>query len=293
MRRVLILILGANLLVSLAKLVVGLSQGLAAVTADGIHSLVDASSNIVGLFAVYFAAEPADREHPYGHAKLEALAALFIGGMVGMTAIELVRMSVTALLEDRSPSVSGATVAVMLATLFVNIGVVSYERWEGKRLKSPILLADAEHTLSDVLVTVGVLGSLGLVKLGYPQADPVLALGLVGFIVYIAVRIVKGAVLVLADSAQLEPGAVRSVAEVLPGVIRVGEVRSRGLETAVFVDLAVGVAPQLSLKDAHDLSHRVEEAIRAAFPEVVDVVVHIEPAESSVSQVELASQRGE
>ena len=122
---------------------------------------------------------------------------------------------------------------------------------------------------------------MGLVKLGYPGADPLLALGLVGFIVYIAVRIVRGAVVVLADSAQIEPSAVRQAAESLEGVVRITEVRSRGLETAVFVDLRVEVLPELSLRQAHDLSHRVEAAIRAAFPEVVDVVTHIEPAGAS------------
>lgn len=277
-RRVLILILGANLLVSLSKLGIGLAQGLAAVTADGIHSMVDASSNIVGLFAVHFAARPADREHPYGHAKFEALAALFIGGMVGMTAVELVRMSVTALLEGRSPSVSGWTVGIMLGTLIINIGVAAYERRAGRRLKSAILLADADHTFSDVLVTIGVLGSLALVKLGYPQADGVLALGLVGFIGYIAVGIVKGAIFVLADAARLDPAAVRQTAEALSGVEAVSNIRSRGLDTSVFVDLAIQVRSELSLGEAHALSHRVERAIRDAFPEVVDVVVHIEPA---------------
>lgn len=278
-RRVLLVILVANLLVCLSKIGIGLAQGLAAVTADGIHSLVDASSNVVGLFAVYFASRPADREHPYGHAKIEALAALFIGGMVGMTAVELARMSVTALLEDRNPTVSGWTVGVMVGTLIVNIFVATFERREGERLKSPILIADANHTLSDVLVTIGVLGSLALVKLGYPQADPLLALGLIGFIVYIAVGIVKGAVFVLADSAQLEPNAVRNIALGLDGVVSVGQVRSRGLETSVFVDLAIRVEPKLSLLEAHELSHRVERAIRDEFPDVVDVVVHIEPAQ--------------
>lgn len=273
----LILILGANLLVSLSKLGVGIIGGLSAVTADGIHSMVDASSNVVGLFAVHFAARPADREHPYGHAKFEALAALFIGGMVGMTAVELVRMAVTALLEGRSPTVSAWTVGVMLGTLLINLGVAAFERREGRRLKSAILLADADHTFSDVLVTIGVLGSLLLVKLGYPQADGILALALVGFIVYIAVGIVKGAIFVLADAARLDPATVRATALALSGVEAVRRVRSRGLETSVFVDLAVQVKPGLSLGEAHDLSHRVEQAIREAFPEVVDVVVHIEP----------------
>jgi cation diffusion facilitator family transporter len=264
--------------VSLSKLAIGLAQGLAAVTADGIHSMVDASSNVVGLFAVYFAAQPADREHPYGHAKIEALAALFIGAMVGMTAVELARMSITALLEERSPVVSAWTVGIMVGTLVINVLVATFERREGRRLKSPILIADADHTFSDVLVTLGVLGSLALVKLGYPQADPILALGLIGFIVYIAIGIVKNAVFVLADSAQLDPAAVKQTAESLAGVVRVGRVRSRGLETAVFVDLAIEVDPGLSLGEAHELSHGVEQVIRKTFPEVVDVVVHIEPA---------------
>ncbi len=277
-RRVLFVILLANWAVAALKLFVGIWASFAAVTADGLHSFIDGSSNIIGLVAMSVAARPADANHPYGHGKFESLASLAIGAMVGVGMLELGRMAFHSLVNDVHPTVTPEMAIVMVATLVVNIGVTSVERWYGKKLKSSLLIADARHTLSDVFVTSAVLMSILFVWLGFAWADGVVALIVMGFVAVVAYRIVRGAVLILSDEARLEPKLVAEVTSQIRGVRSVRGIRSRGTEDSVYVDLIIEVDPALTTAHAHQVADGVERAIGQRFPQVVDVVVHVEPA---------------
>lgn len=276
-RRVLWLILAANWLVAGVKLAIGVWIGSTAMTADGFHSLLDGASNVVGLVAMHYASRPADRDHPYGHQKYEALAALAIGVMIGVGVLELGKMAINAILHDARPAVSLESLATMIATLIVNLGVTSYERRQAKRLSSTLLLADAQHTLSDVFVTCTVIGSLVLSSLGVGRADGVVALLVLGFVAWTGWDIIKQAAGILADTIRIDPEVVRRACNAIPDVVEVRDVRSRGMEGSVYVDLKIHVDPQLSIERAHAASDAVEQAISQAFPEVIDVVVHVEP----------------
>jgi cation diffusion facilitator family transporter len=250
----------------------------AAVTADGVHSFIDGGSNVLGLVAMSVASQPADEDHPYGHGKFEALASLGIGAMIGIAMLELGRMAFDSLLHDRHPEVTPLMAAVMVGTLLINLAVTTIERKQGERLKSPLLLADARHTLSDVGVSLAVLVSIGLVWLGYPKADGIITLGVMVVVARVAWGIVKQAVGILSDTARLDPQKVAGITLEVPGVLSCRDVRSRGMEGTVYVDLKIEVDPQLTTADAHELADAVETRLQAQFPEVVDVVVHVEPA---------------
>lgn len=282
-RKVLAGILAANWAVASAKLGFGLVSQSATVTADGLHSFIDGSSNVIGLIAMSIAARPADEDHPYGHGKFEALASLAIGALVGMGMLELGRMAFDALLHDRHPQVSAEMAVVMVLTLGVNLVVTRVERRFGERLKSPLLLADARHTLSDVFVTLAVLLSLLLVWLGLPRADGVIALLVMAFVAKVAYGIIRQAVNILSDTARLDPLAVATIASSIEGVRAVHDVRSRGMEESVYVDLKIRVDPRLTTAAAHALADEVERKLAASFPQVVDVVVHVEPDGSPTS----------
>ncbi len=277
-RQVLAAILVANWVVAVAKLVLGLIHQSASVTADGLHSFIDGSSNILGLVAMTAAARPADEDHPYGHGKFEAIASLGIGAMIGIGMLELGRMAMDSLLHDRHPEVSPLMAGVMVFTLLVNLAVTRVERYFGHQLKSSLLLADANHTLSDVFVTLAVLLSLGLVWLGYPRADGVAALLVLVFVAWVAYGIVRQAVGILSDTARLDAAQVSQLTMGVPGVLSCRDVRSRGMEDSVYVDLKIEVAPQLTTEQAHEVADQVEQRLHATFPHVVDVVVHVEPA---------------
>lgn len=276
-KKVLWWILGANWLVAAAKLTLGLIAGSTAMTADGMHSFIDGASNIIGLVAMHFASQPADKEHPYGHQKFEALASLAIGVMIGMGVLELGRMAFNALIHGTHPDVGPLQIAVMVTTLVINLVVTRVESAQGRKLKSSLLLADAAHTLSDVFVTIAVIVSLGLSWFGVNRVDGIVALGVLGFVAYTGWGIVRQSVGILADSSRIEPDKVRQLLGTITEIREVREVRSRGLDGAAYVDLIIHVDPHLSVKNAHEVTDRVEAEIKLAWPEVIDVVVHVEP----------------
>ncbi len=280
-RFVLAAILIANWIVALAKVIAGTMSNLASVTADGLHSFIDGGSNVLGLVAMSIAAQPADEDHPYGHGKFEALASLGIGAMVGIGMLELGRMAWDSLIHDRHPTVEPFLFPVLIGTLIVNLAVTRIERAQGKKLMSPLLLADARHTLSDVFVTIAVLSSVVLVRMGLPKADGVVALLVLVFVAKVAWDIVRHAIGILSDTARLPKEDVKRVVREVPGVLRVSSVRSRGMEESIWVDLTIDVNPKMTTAQAHELADEVERRLMAAWPRVVDVVVHVEPAQSA------------
>lgn len=276
-RVVLWVILGANWLVAAAKLALGFAIDSNAMVADGLHSFIDGSSNVIGLVAMRLASQPADREHPYGHQKFEALATLAIGALIGMGVLELGRLAWNAIVQGTHPQVGPAALAVMGVTLVINLVVSHVEHRWGTKLGSPLLVADSKHTLSDAFVTVAVIVSLVLSWLGVSRVDGLVTLAVLGFVGWTGWTIIRQAVGILADSARIEPARVREALAGVPLVLAVHDVRSRGMEGSVYVDLKIEVDPSLTVERAHHVADEVEGALGDAFPEVIDVVVHVEP----------------
>ena len=152
-------ILGLNLIVAIAKLIYGYHSGALAITADGIHSLLDASSNVVGLVGIAAARRPPDANHPYGHRKYETVAALGIVAMLFLGCREIAGAAIERLRAPHLPHVTIAGFVILFVTLGINLLVVWFERREGRRLQSELLLSDAAHTGSDVLASVLVIVS--------------------------------------------------------------------------------------------------------------------------------------
>lgn len=276
--RVLWIVFVLNLAVAAAKYFYGLASGSASMQADGIHSVFDSVGNIVGLVSIALAARPADAGHPYGHSKFETYGSLVIGVLLLAAAFEVGSGAVEKLATGAYTAVvTPASFAVMVGTLAVNLGVTTYERRAGRRLKSEIIMADAAHTLSDVFVSLGVIAGLALVALGFPQADPVMALVVTVAILFSAWGVFRAAFRTLSDTAQLPEADVRAVASAVEGIRGVHRVRTRGTEAEVYCDLHIWVDPAMSVRDAHALGDAVEAAVKGRFPAVKEVLVHIEP----------------
>ena len=277
-QRVVVHILWLNLAVAAAKAVYGFWSGSLAVASDAIHSLLDAASNVIGLVALRLAASPPDSDHPYGHRKIEILAAALIGVLIVAGSVRFAWSAIDALAVGRKPPiVTVAGFVVMGGTLVVNLFVATFEARRGRQLRSPFLLADAGHTASDVAVTIAVVLSLVATRSGVTWADPVAALVVLVVIAHVAWRILSSNVGILLDRAVIDAAKVSAVVAGIKGVAGCHRVRSRGVEGAVHLDLHLLVDGDLPLKSAHEISHGVEEKLRAAFPGVVDVTIHIEP----------------
>jgi cation diffusion facilitator family transporter len=276
--RVLVAVLAANIAVAAAKLAYAALMGSLALRADGFHSLLDGLNNVVGLVVVRAAARPPDEGHPYGHRKFEVLASLGVGlailGVAGRTGYG----AFLALFADKQLDMGVAALGVALVTLAVNIGVATLEHRAGRRLQSPLLVADARHTLSDVFVTIAVLAGILGVRAGFPKADTAAALVVLAPFGYVSYGILRRAIAVLADEAVLPVDQVSSVVGSLEGVEAIRRIRSRGSSPDVRVDLIAEVNPELNVARAHDVADRIEETISARWPDVTEVIVHVEPA---------------
>jgi cation diffusion facilitator family transporter len=278
-RRVLLLTLALNVTVSVAKVVVGTLTRSLAMVADGYHSLMDGLNNVAGLVITGFAYAPPDAGHQYGHRKFETAAAVLLGaGLLGVSYHVALTGFRGVAAAAPPPAVGALNWAVMLATLAVNFGVARYEAREGRRLGSAFLEADASHTRSDIYVTLGVLASFAASSAGLAWVDPVAALGIAALIAAMAVRILVGSFHTLTDRAVFPPLALAPVVLEVKDVRSCGEIRTRGGPGAVYVDLIVHVDGGMTLADAHTVADRVEAALMRAHPEIVDVVVHVEPA---------------
>jgi cation diffusion facilitator family transporter len=278
-RRVLWITLVLNVLVSGSKIAVGKWTGSLSMVADGYHSLMDGTNNVVGLVVTAFAYAPPDEGHPYGHRKFETAATLVIGLALLGLAYNVFEQSLGEAGTARLPMIGLLNWAVMGVTLAVNLFVATYEARAGRKLNSAYLTADAAHTRSDIYVTIGVIASFAGAKAGVPWMDSVVATGIAAFIAILAVRILVGSFHTLTDRAMIPGETLSKVVMNVPGVQSCREVRTRGGPGAVYVDMIVHVDGLMTLRAAHDVADRIEEAVMSNHPEIVDVVVHLEPAE--------------
>ncbi len=264
---------------AISKAGYGFFAGSLTLGTDSLHSVLDASSNVLALFGLRWSAAPADARHPYGRRKVEILAALGIGALIVVGLFEFAEAAVRALLEGRhGPRVGAAGFAVVLGTMVINFFVTRYEHRKGHELGSELLHADAQHTQSDLYASAAVVASFAAVRAGLTWADGVATLVLVGLIGRAAWGVFRDNVPILLDAARLDPTNVAELARTVAGVSDVHRVRSRGMKTAVELDLHLQVAADMPVAEAHALARKIEREVKVKFPEVSDVVIHIEPA---------------
>ena len=277
-RGVLVTTLALNFLVSIVKIMYGYFTYSVSIYSDGFHSLFDGVSNIVGLIGIHISAHPPDETHPYGHRKYETVFTIFIGLLMLLTCFEVFRKVYESLAGGYKTTVTAASFLVMVITMMVNIFVSTYEKRMGKRLNSEFLIADSKHTKSDIYVSAGVIASLVLIKLGFPLADPLAGI-VVGMLVAKAgIGIIRDSTETLVDRTRADRGTINTIVSRIEGVSECHDIRTRGTRGSIFVDLHILVNPFLSVEDAHKIADTVEREIKDQMPEIVDVVVHIEPS---------------
>lgn len=276
-RRILMIIFVLNILTALAKGIYGLYTDSLSMSADGLHSFFDSTANIIGLVGISLAARPPDRDHPYGHSKYESFAAMGIAILLFAGCLQLIVSAAGRLQSGGSPNVTGLSFVVMALTLIINVGVSSYEYVLGRRLKSSILVADSLHTRSDVFASLGVILGLFAVRMGYPLADPLIALFICVLIIHTGLEIIRESSTALLDRAAIDEKVIVDLARSVEGVCSCHAVRTRGMAEEIYVDLHIEVDASLSMELAHEVGVDVERAIKSRIPEVRDVVVHLEP----------------
>ncbi len=275
-----------NVLVAGAKGAYGIFSGSLTISADAMHSAVDASANVLGFLVLKKSSEPPDHSHPYGHRKFEVLGATALGLAIGVVGINFGITAVEALFSQaKAPTNDILGLVVILGTLAVNIVVATYEARKAKELDSNYLAADAAHTASDVLVTTAVLLSFGASHLGYSWADGVGALLVVAFILHIAWSIVRSNLAVLLGGAQGDVKDIERVVLSIEGIEDCHRIRSHGTPDSIIVDLHAQADGELSLAASHELAHEIEEALYKSDPRIADVTIHMEPVGDPVEDL--------
>jgi cation diffusion facilitator family transporter len=276
-KKVLLIELSLNLLIATAKIVLGLTTRCMSILSDGIHSLSDGASNVIGLVGISIAAHPADEDHPYGHRKFETMASLAVSFALFFVAISILKESIVHFFNPEIPQVTALSFVVMGITLVVNIIVSLWERAQGKKLKSELLIADSWHTMTDVFVTLSIFVALIGITLGFNQLDSIVSFGIALFIIRIAFKILVSSSDVLSDKVMIPHEHIKKIVMGLPGVSDCHQIRSRGRQDDIRIDLHILVDPGMSVEKSHGIANLTEKALSEKFAGVTDVLVHIEP----------------
>jgi cation diffusion facilitator family transporter len=272
---VLILTMLLNFVATAVKLAAGLLSGALSVVADGLDSLFDGISNLVGLIGLKVASKPPDSDHPYGHRKFETIAALSIAFLLFLTSWQLLQTAWERWWSDAVPEINIWTGVTLLFSMLIQ-GVTSvYEYRQGRRLKSEVLVADALHTRASILISLSVLGGLLLISMGFPKADPILAALVAFVIVKIGIDILRETLPVLVDRAVLEPGQIAKIVAEVGGIESFHRVRSRGAAGSAAIDLHIRVSPEKTIREANAIADEVRRRL-LSLDGVSDVTVHVE-----------------
>ena len=278
-RRALFIVLLLNALSAALKIAVGARTGALTVLGAALESSLDMLSNGVAIFAMSVAARAPDDDHPYGHEKFETLGTLGIVGFLSISCFELMRRSVTELRGTHTrPTTDWLDGAILVVSLAVNVFVVVYERRRGRALGSGLLLADAAHTASDILVTALAMMSLVLSQLGYVRADALLGMLVALIIAWSGYQILRDSIPILVDARAVEADRLASIVGCIPGVVAVRAARSRRTASGhLFAEVTILVDGATSVADAHDFTDEVERAISRELG-TAEAIVHVEPA---------------
>ena len=277
-----------NSLLTIGQVVIGLFAGAFSLVADAAHTLSDLVTDLLVLLAGRHSADPADTNHPYGHGRIETVTTLVLGAVLGAVGVGFLWSSGIRLQDiEALPVLHPAALVMALLTLAAKEGLFRYTLAAARRLNAPMLEANAWHARSDAASSLVVAAGIGGSLAGYPFLEP-LAAAVVGFLIlHMGLKLAWKAVGELIDTGlpEEELQRLRKTIEDTPGVIGLHDMRTRRMADRVLCDAHVQVDPRLTVSEGHRVSDAVYLRVRAAHPEVRDVLVHIDPEDDGELQV--------
>jgi cation diffusion facilitator family transporter len=268
------------------KLAAAAITGSVAILSEALHSMIDLIASVIAFISVRRADEPADVEHPYGHEKLESLAASIEGMLILAGAGLIVYESVHRLVNGASVQKLGVGIAVIGLSALANGAVSVFLRRQARRHRSPALAGDAAHLGTDALTSLGVLAGLVLVKItGAEAIDSAVAIAVAMVIVVAGVRILRQSASALVDEApppeemdRIEAAIARARAAT-PEIVGYHKLRARTTGRRRYIDLHVQFRSGTTLERAHELAHDLRDAIESDLGDA-EVLIHVEPESS-------------
>jgi len=279
-KRTLVLALAGNIVSMVVKLIFGLLANSIAMVSDAVHSLLDASSSIIGMYGNRVSQKPPDLEHPYGHQKFEYITALVITVMMAIAGFNIISEAIRRLLLGILPNITYLSFAAITVSLIINLSVSIYERIVGKETSSPILVADSYHTLTDVFASLVVIVSFAGTLVGIVYADSIAAIIICALIFYMAASLFRGSAKMLVDR-----GVDGEILSRIRGVVKevCGEethchaLRGKAVGDKLFVDMHITVKGDQSVEEAHRITEILEKRLKEEVRGIEEVLIHIEP----------------
>lgn len=273
--------IAANVILSVLKLAAGIFARSGAMVSDAIHSASDVVSTVIVMIGVKASEKASDREHPYGHERMECVAAIVLSAILMGTGLLVGWSGIEKIVHREELPVPG--VAALLAAVLsiaVKEGMFWYTRHYARQLDSEALMADAWHHRSDALSSVGALLGIAGARLGYPILDPLSSVVICVFIGKAAIDIFRDAVDKMVDHScdEATERAIRGCVMGHEGVEHIDLLRTREFGNRVYIELEISVDGQLPLIDAHAIAEGVHNDVETAFPQVKHIMIHVNPA---------------
>ena len=275
--------IAVNLLLSLAKLAAGLIARSGAMISDAVHSASDIFSTVIVMIGVRLSGKAADREHPYGHERMECVAAIVLAVVLLITGLAIGWSGAQKLLSSQRDALPVPGLLALLAavvSIAVKEGMFWYTRYHARRLGSPALMADAWHHRSDALSSIGALVGIAGARMGLRELDPLASVVICAFIAKAAFDIFRDAVDKMVDHS-CDPAtekAIRGCVEGHDQLRRVDLLRTREFGNRIYIEMEIAVDGELPLRQAHAVAERVHDEIEQRFPKVKHIMIHVNPA---------------
>lgn len=273
-----------NILLSVMKLIAGFIAHSNAMISDAIHSASDVFSTFVVIIGIKLASKKADKEHPYGHERLECVAAIVLSMVLFITGFGI---GAAALKNITSGDYNNIVVPGILALVAAIVSIVSkeamywYTRYNAKRIDSSALMADAWHHRSDAFSSIGALIGIAGARLGFPIMDSIASLIIFVFIIKAAYDIFKDAIDKMVDHA-CDDDTVNQIRECVmkhEDVLGIDMLQTRIFGNKIYVDLEIETDGSYTLSKAHTIAETVHDDIEKSFPKVKHIMVHVNPAD--------------
>lgn len=272
-----------NVFLSAFKFIAGIMGNSSAMVSDAVHSLSDVFATFIAFLGVRFGRREADAFHPYGHERIESLAAIVLGLILLVTGVGIGWVGLEKILAGNYESLPIPGMIALVAAIVsiaVKEGMFWYTRHWARVIRSSAFEADAWHHRSDAMSSIGALVGVGGSMLGYPVLDPIASVVICLFILKQGISIIYDALKKMLDTScgeQFEE-EVRQLVDAENQVEHIDMLRTRMFGDKVYIDMEIAIDGSMQLTDAHAIAERVHDDIEHAFPEVKHVMIHVNPA---------------
>ncbi|MCH5269242.1 MAG: cation transporter [Lachnospiraceae bacterium] len=280
--RVSIVSILVNIVLALGKFAAGILASSGAMISDAVHSASDVFSTLVVIIGIRLSGKKADAEHPYGHERMECVAAIVLAVVLAITGLEIGADGMRKILGGRYDELAVPGILALAAavvSILVKEWMYWYTRFHAKKINSAALMADAWHHRSDSLSSMGAfIGILGA-RMGFPVMDSLASVAICILILKAAYDIFKDAIDKMVDKAcdtDMEE-RLRELAASQQGVMGVDSLRTRAFGNRIYVDVEIIADGNLTLYESHAIAERVHDEIEAHFKEVKHIMVHVNP----------------